>query len=102
MLNKGLFTSNTPEWETPQDLFDKLNKEFHFGVDVCATKENRKCETYFTKEDDGLSKNWNGIFCWMNPPYGREIGKWVKKASEAMGGGGGMLVTFSNRYQVVS
>lgn len=83
MINKGLFTSNTPEWETPQDLFDELNKEFNFVVDVCATKENAKCKRYFTKEDDGLIKNWGEYhgYKWMNPPYGREIGKWVEKAA---------------------
>lgn len=87
MINKGLFTSNTPEWETPQDLFDELNKEFSFTLDVCATKENAKCKTYLTKEDDGLSKNWpavsGGGWRWCNPPYGREIKHWVEKASKA-------------------
>ena len=78
------FSSKTPEWETPQDLFDGLNEEFDFLLDVCATKENAKCENYFTKEDDGLSKDWRKYSMkWMNPPYGREIGKWVKKASES-------------------
>lgn len=79
MINKGLFTSNTPEWETPQALFDQLNKEFNFTIDVCATKENAKCKNYFTKEDNGLLKTWYGT-CWMNPPYGRQIGEWVEKA----------------------
>jgi phage N-6-adenine-methyltransferase len=82
MINNGMFTSNTFEWSTPQDLFDTLNAEFHFTIDVCATKENAKCEHYFTKEDDGLSKEWTGV-CWMNPPYGRQIGKWIKKAYES-------------------
>jgi phage N-6-adenine-methyltransferase len=84
MNNKGMFTSNTPEWETPQDLFNELNEEFHFQLDVCATPENAKCKRYFTKEMDGLKQNWRewGGYKWMNPPYGREIGLWVKKASE--------------------
>lgn len=78
------FSSKTSEWETPQNLFDELNEEFDFLLDVCATKENSKCENYFTKEDDGLSKDWRKYSMkWMNPPYGREIGKWVKKASES-------------------
>lgn len=68
-------------WSTPQWLFDELNKEFNFDVDVCATKENAKCDKYYTKEDDGLSKEWY-MSVWCNPPYGREIGKWVKKAHE--------------------
>jgi phage N-6-adenine-methyltransferase len=82
MLNKGLFTSKTPEWETPQDLFDELNKEFDFKLDVCATKENAKCSDYLTKEVNGLECGWDLGWVWMNPPYGREIKDWVKKASE--------------------
>lgn len=85
MINKGLFTSDTPEWETPQDLFDQLDKEFNFELDVCANKENTKCKKYITKEEDGLTKNWvtlsNRGWKWMNPPYGREIGRWIAKAS---------------------
>lgn len=77
------FSSKTDDWSTPQELFDKLESEFSFDVDVCATKENTKCFNYWTKEDDGLSKDWTGLKCWMNPPYGREIGKWIKKASES-------------------
>ena len=73
------FSSKTPEWETPQDLFDQLNKEFNFDLDVCATKENAKCERYYTKDDNGLIQDWSGNV-WCNPPYGREIGKWVSKA----------------------
>lgn len=77
-----MFSSKTDLWATPQDFFDKLNKEFHFETDVCALPENAKCAHYYTPEQDGLAQEWEGI-CWCNPPYGREIGKWVKKASEA-------------------
>lgn len=80
MINNGLFTSNTPEWETPQNFFDELNEEFNFNQDVCATKENAKCESYFSKDDDGLKMDWKLKVCWMNPPYGKEISSWVKKA----------------------
>ena len=82
MINKGLFSSNKDDWETPQELFDKLNAEFHFTLDPCANDENHKCSKYFTKEDDGLIQSWRGHTVFMNPPYGREIGKWVKKAFE--------------------
>lgn len=78
-INKGLFTSNTDLWETPQDFFDGLNKEFGFDLDVCALPENAKCERYFTPEKDGLKQEWSGTV-WCNPPYGRQIGKWVEKA----------------------
>ena len=76
-----MFSSATSLWETPQGFFDMLNMEFGFTLDVCATVENAKCPAYFSPNDDGLSKAWSGV-CWMNPPYGREVGKWVKKAYE--------------------
>jgi phage N-6-adenine-methyltransferase len=63
-------------------FFEKYNAIYNFELDVCATKENSKCKNYFTKEDDGLSNDWTGV-CWMNPPYGREIIKWMKKAYES-------------------
>jgi phage N-6-adenine-methyltransferase len=76
------FLSKTNEWTTPQDLFNKLNEEFNFTLDPCATKESAKCDKFYTKEDDGLLKDWTGERVFCNPPYGREIGKWVKKCSE--------------------
>jgi phage N-6-adenine-methyltransferase len=75
------FSSKTDNWSTPQDIFDELHKEFNFKTDVCASAENHKCEHYFNEYIDGLSVPWSKSN-WMNPPYGREIGKWVKKASE--------------------
>ena len=81
-MNKVHFSSKTNEWETPQDLFDKLSLEFGgFRTDVCATKENTKVIHYFSKEQDGLTQDWTDLDCWMNPPYGREISKWIKKAA---------------------
>lgn len=76
------FSSKTDLWETPQAFFDALNSEFGFTLDVCAIPENAKCERFFTQTEDGLSQTWEGI-CWMNPPYGREIKKWVRKAFES-------------------
>lgn len=75
------FSSATDMWETPQDLFDLLNAEFNLNVDVCATRENAKLPLYYHKGVDGLLMTWTGDRCWMNPPYGREIGKWVEKAA---------------------
>jgi len=66
-------------WSTPKDFFEQVNRVFDFDIDVCATQENAKCEKFFTESDDGLSKEWKGT-CWMNPPYGRDIKHWVKKA----------------------
>lgn len=80
--------AKTDEWETPQDIFDKLDEEFHFTLDVCATKENAKCGKYFTKEDNGLSQDWEDETVWCNPPYGRSIKYWVWKCLlHSIGGG---------------
>lgn len=76
------FSSKTDLWETPQSFFDELDKEFHFDLDACALSNNAKCKKYITPEQDGLSVPWNGQTIWCNPPYGRSIGKWVKKAYE--------------------
>ena len=81
-INQGLFTSNTDMWATPLDFFIKLNEEFNFETDVCAIESNAKCKKYFTPEMNGLKQEWNGV-CWMNPPYGRGIGEWIKKAYES-------------------
>jgi len=62
-------------------LFDELDKEWHFDVDVCASSENAKCPRYFSKEENGLAQDWSRFNnCWMNPPYGRQIGIWIEKA----------------------
>ena len=75
-------SSGRNNWETPQSFFDKLHEEFHFELDVCATPENAKCKKYYSPAEDGLKQEWKGV-CRMNPPYGREIGKWMKKAYES-------------------
>ncbi|GEA16775.1 DNA N-6-adenine-methyltransferase of bacteriophage [Moorella sp. E308F] len=80
-INKGLFSSASDEWETPQELFDQLNEEFHFDLDPCATPQNAKCAQFFTKKENGLKQDWFGTV-FMNPPYGREIKQWVQKAYE--------------------
>ncbi len=74
-----MFSSKTDQWETPQNLFNKLNKEFDFTLDPCADENNHKCKKYYTKEIDGLSQCWEGERVFCNPPYGREIGAWVRK-----------------------
>lgn len=74
-----MFSSKTDLWSTPQDLFNELDNEFHFTLDVCADEYNHKCDNYYTKEQDGLSQAWIGTV-WCNPPYGRGIGQWVRRA----------------------
>lgn len=76
------YSSKTNEWSTPQDFFDELDKEFNFTLDPCSTSENAKCVKYFTAEDDGLKQDWSNDVVFMNPPYGREIKHWIKKAYE--------------------
>ena len=76
---KVMFSSKITLWETPQDFFDNLNDEFHFTLDVCALPENAKCESYYTPEQDGLRQAWVGTV-WCNPPYGRGVDSWVRRA----------------------
>ena len=76
------FSSKTDMWATPQDFFDELDKKYQFNLDVCATKDNAKCAKYFDEETDGLKQRWEGV-CWMNPPYGKVIKHWMKKAYES-------------------
>lgn len=76
------FQSVSQRWETPADFFNELDAEFHFTLDVCALSQNAKCGNYFTPKTDGLKQEWAGV-CWCNPPYGREIGAWVRKACES-------------------
>jgi phage N-6-adenine-methyltransferase len=76
------FSSQTDEWATPQSYFDEQNARWQFTLDVCATPENAKCARFYTRADDGLAQSWAGERCWMNPPYGRVIGDWMRKAYE--------------------
>ncbi len=80
-LNAGLMSSNSHEWETPQGFFDILNAEFHFTLDAAASSVNAKCARYFTVADNALLCPWNGVV-WCNPPYGRIIGKFVRRGWE--------------------
>jgi len=78
----ALMSSKRTDWATPPAIFGPLDEEFGFELDVCATAENAKCARYFSPEQDGLSRDWAPSVCWMNPPYGREISKWMRKAAE--------------------
>lgn len=82
MNTELMFSSATDLWATPQDFFNELDKEFHFTLDPCATPENAKCKLYYTKQDNGLIQDWGGETVFCNPPYGKEIGAWVKKCHE--------------------
>lgn len=96
MMTAGMYSSKTPEWATPQKFFDDLNAEFDFSLDPCATEENAKCKNFFTLSENGLEQEWKGnVF--MNPPYGRGIGVWVKKAYESAMGGATVVCLLPSR-----
>lgn len=90
-MNEALFSSATEEWETPRAFFEALDAEFHFTLDPCSTDENAKCPKHYTKAQDGLTQDWTGETVWCNPPYGREMPKWIRKCAEH-GAGGGVAV----------
>lgn len=83
MLNNALFTSNKEDWETPQDLFDRIDHVCHFTLDACASHSNAKCPRYWTKDVNALVQDWDNEKIWCNPPYGRKIASFVRKASLA-------------------
>lgn len=86
------FSSDKDCWETPQHLFDELDREFHFTLDPASTDENAKCPKHYTVDDDGLAQSWAGERVFCNPPYGREIAKWVKKAHDEVEAAPGTIV----------
>lgn len=79
---RGLLKSEKLDWETPNWLFDRYDRYFNFGLDVAASEKNHKCDRFFTEADNGLLQDWTSFKCnvWMNPPYGGNTEKWVKKA----------------------
>lgn len=93
IITSGIMSSNSDEWATPTALFNKLNEEFNFNLDPCADDKNHKCARYYTKEQNGLSKIWTGsdrVF--LNPPYGKMIKHWVKKARQSWEDNGALVV----------
>jgi site-specific DNA-methyltransferase (adenine-specific) len=82
-----MFSSKTDQWATPQWVFDQLHEEFKFTLDPCADEFNHKCDKYFTKEQNGLSKDWGSETVFCNPPYGREIPHWVQKCFDEVHSG---------------
>ena len=85
-------TSNRDDWETPSELFMRLDRFWHFDLDVAASDQNHLCAQYFTKDDDGLSKSWAGHRVWCNPPYGRNVSAWVRKAYEETRDGATLVI----------
>ena len=88
-VNKSL---ESTVWGTPPEIFNPINKEFGFTLDVCAIAENAKAVRFFTPIDNGLKQPWDNEVCWCNPPYGREVGRWVEKAFRESGSQGGPTI----------
>ena len=88
------FSSATPEWSTPQEFFDRLDAVYNFTLDPCSTHANAKCARHYTAAENGLAHSWQGERVWMNPPYGRVIGHWMKKAYEEARDNGALVVCF--------
>lgn len=98
--NQKRFSSNSNEWPTPQYFFDRLNEEFSFTLDPCADSSNAKCARYFTQEEDGLTKHWDGVV-FMNPPYGDQLSKWMRKAFEESRRGATVVCVVPSRTDAV-
>lgn len=79
MKHAAAFLSERHDWETPQGLFDALNREFRFELDAAALPETAKCEAFYTPDDDALTQAWTGSV-FLNPPYGAGIGNWITYA----------------------
>lgn len=99
--NNGRYNGNGRDWATPPEIFGPLDREFHFTLDPCATADTAKCARFFTEQLgpgrdrpylDGLGQSWAGERVFMNPPYGREIYAWTRKAREESRGGGALVV----------
>lgn len=81
--NNGRWHSRGSDWATPQDLYDKLNDEFGFNLDACASEWNKKHIYYFDEHKNGLIQDWGTNKVFMNPPYGKVLNDWMKKAYES-------------------
>lgn len=99
-LNKALFSSAKEDWATPQDFFDKLDQEFHFDLDPCADEENAKCKEFFTKEENGLLKDWGGALRLLQSTIrkknnGRMDPEMLRRSTET---GNGCCCAYSGAY----
>lgn len=90
-------SSNSDDWATPQYLFDNINEYFNFTLDPCASDLNHKCKKYYTIKENGLIKSWKNEVVFCNPPYGREISKWVKKAYDEYYNGASIVMLLPAR-----
>ena len=104
MMTKGMYTSNSEEWGTPQELFNRLNKEFNFTLDVCASEENAKCPKYYTKEEDALKQEWGGRYMDESSvrKTNRKLGKKGKRSGKTRKGNSRLFAAGTNGYLLVA
>lgn len=106
-MDKVHFSTGKDDWETPQDFFNVLNREFNFTLDPCADEFNHKCDKYYTVQQDGLKQDWNGEAVFCNPPYSRKtktnLGQiaWVKKCYEESNKGGIVVMLIPARTDTI-
>lgn len=75
------FTNKSDRWSTPDGFYTKLNDEFGFTLDACASHDNAKCKKYFDEKANGLEQDWQKATVFMNPPYSNAAA-WMAKARE--------------------
>ena len=103
MTDLSIFFSSANQcWRTPPELFARLHEEFGFTCDAAALDDSALLPNWYgpnhTDEErrDGLAVPWAGVV-WCNPPYGREVGDWIAKASrEAERGVTSVLLVMAN------
>jgi site-specific DNA-methyltransferase (adenine-specific) len=83
MISEALYSHGKNNWGTPQAFFDKLNEEFNFTIDLAAEEWSAKCQRFYTIEDNALRQDWGKERGFLNPPYGRKTGHWLRKAYES-------------------
>ena len=95
--------SQSDDWATPVELWNKLDEIHDFDVDAAASQVNHLCLDWYgldhenPKRRDGLSTLWNGRTVWINPPYGRIIAEWTKAAQRHADGGGSVVMLLPSR-----
>ena len=96
-IHQSLFSSRSEEWSTPHSFYDVLNEEFKFSLDPCASAENTKCRTFFTKHHNGLTQDWNTHCVFCNPPYGKTMSQWARKCFDASQSGATVVLLAHSR-----
>lgn len=83
MIQNALFSSASDLWGTPPEVFRQLDEVYNFQLDAASSDDNCLCPCHFTVKDNGLEQDWYPYRrVWLNPPYGRTIGFWMRKAYE--------------------